>query len=249
MKIFGVILTVMVFIFSLSVSTVLAQPCEGNFDCDQDVDGTDAAVFKEDFGRSPFSNPCPNCPPPGVVLKTRQTTSYATGDDGDLQKGVPWPNPRFTDNGDGTITDNLTGLIWLKDANCMATNYPDFDNDGTPGDGRVTWLHALSFIFEINIGIFSNCGDGNTDWRVPNRWELESLLDLQYYSVAIPNTAGTGKWSEGDPFTNVQLYEYWTSTTYAFSTVSAWYVRMTNGWTSTNGKTVPFFVWPVRGGQ
>ena len=64
MKQIGVILTVMVFIFSLSVSTVFAQPCEGNFDCDTDVDGTDAAVFKEDFGRSQFKNPCPNCPPP-----------------------------------------------------------------------------------------------------------------------------------------------------------------------------------------
>jgi hypothetical protein len=35
--------------------------CEGNFDADQDVDGTDAATFKSDFGRSPFKNPCPRC--------------------------------------------------------------------------------------------------------------------------------------------------------------------------------------------
>ena len=38
-----------------------ACDCEGNFDCDQDVDGTDAAIFKEDFGRSKFGNPCPVC--------------------------------------------------------------------------------------------------------------------------------------------------------------------------------------------
>jgi hypothetical protein len=36
-----------------------ACECEGNFDFDQDVDGTDAARFKSDFGRSPFSDPCP----------------------------------------------------------------------------------------------------------------------------------------------------------------------------------------------
>ena len=36
-----------------------ACECEGNFDFDQDVDGTDAARFKSDFGRSAFSNPCP----------------------------------------------------------------------------------------------------------------------------------------------------------------------------------------------
>ena len=55
------------------------------------------------------------------VPKTGQTTFYATGDDGDLEKGVPWPSPRFTDNGNGTVTDNLTGLTWLEDANCDGT--------------------------------------------------------------------------------------------------------------------------------
>ena len=44
----------------LSAPCVFAQPCEGNFDCDQDVDGTDAAAFKEHFGRSGFQRPCTN---------------------------------------------------------------------------------------------------------------------------------------------------------------------------------------------
>jgi len=40
-----------------------AKPCKGDFNCDVDVDvdGSDAAIFKADFGRSPFFNPCPNC--------------------------------------------------------------------------------------------------------------------------------------------------------------------------------------------
>ena len=41
-----------------------------------------------------------------------------TGQDGALQKGVELPTPRFSDKSDGTIKDNLTGLIWLKNANC-----------------------------------------------------------------------------------------------------------------------------------
>jgi hypothetical protein len=48
--------------FSLSVIPVMAQPvdyCEGNFDNDQDQDGTDAFVFKQDFGRSSLLDPCP----------------------------------------------------------------------------------------------------------------------------------------------------------------------------------------------
>ena len=70
---------------------------------------------------------------PAPVEKTGQTISYATGDDGDLEMGMTWPVPRFTDNEDGMVTDNLTGLMWLKDANCIATNYPGFDTDGTAG--------------------------------------------------------------------------------------------------------------------
>ncbi|KJR41414.1 protein of unknown function DUF1566 [Candidatus Magnetoovum chiemensis] len=59
--------------------------------------------------------------------KTGQTVSYRAGDDGDLQKGVSLPEPRFTDNGDGTVTDNHTGLMWLKDANCLKITTIEWD--------------------------------------------------------------------------------------------------------------------------
>ena len=81
-----------------SVSTVLAQPCEGNFDFDEDVDGTDAAIFKQDFGRSPFSNPCPTSPCP------------------DTCEGTVSAGGRWCDQGDGTVKDMTTGLVWLKKA-------------------------------------------------------------------------------------------------------------------------------------
>jgi hypothetical protein len=55
-----------------------------------------------------------------------------TGQDGDLQAGVPFRSPRFTDRRNGTVRDNLTGLIWLKQAGCF------------PGDGNgLTWEGAL----------------------------------------------------------------------------------------------------------
>ena len=262
MKRLCVILTIVGLMFSLPISAVLAQDaCEGNFDCDQDVDGTDAIIFKKDFGRSQFTNPCdtctdspcpcidPGCGPPASVEKTGQTTTYATGDDGDSERGVAWPNPRFTDNGNDTVTDNLTGLIWLKDANCIATNYPGFDNDGTPEDGRVTWQHALDFVEGINNGTYPVCGSGNIDWRLPNRRELFSMVHDEYYSPSVPDTAGTGKWSEGDPFNNVQSNSYWSSTTYARITDDAWYVYMYNGNVITISKTSSRYVWPVRRGQ
>ena len=205
------------------------------------------------------NNGCPLSPAP--VPKTGQATSYATGDDGEYQKGITWPNPRFTDNGDGTVTDNLTGLIWLEDANCIETTYPEFDNDeavgdlegtwkSTAGDGRVTWQHALDFVAGINDGTYPNCGAGATDWRLPNRFELESLLTLEYSFFPLPDTAGTGQWSGGDPFNNVQSFSYWSSTTYVGRPNRAWSVSMEEGGVGKSIKTdYYFYVWPVRGGQ
>jgi hypothetical protein len=48
-------------------------------------------------------------------------SGVGAGQEGHVRPGVPWPIPRFTKNGDGTVTDNLSGLIWLEDANCAGT--------------------------------------------------------------------------------------------------------------------------------
>jgi hypothetical protein len=185
-------------------SAFAQSPCEGNFDCDQDVDGTDTAVFKEDFGRNPFQDPCPNCPPPAGIPMTGQTTSFATGDDGDLEAGVTWPNPRFTDNGNGTVGDNLTGFVWLKNASC---NYETYTQP-------MTWNDALLFCNGLAVDYCGLTDDSSSgDWRLPNRFELASLLNLEYVNLAITNTAGTGQWPEGDPFNNLQANFYWSATT------------------------------------
>ena len=72
---------VVMFMFSVSASNVLAQPgnqCEGNFDLDYDVDGTSAAVFKQDFGRSGFNNPCPEPPFDGPPFMTKYERMFCT---------------------------------------------------------------------------------------------------------------------------------------------------------------------------
>ena len=175
------------------------------------------------------------------VFETGQTTSYATGDDGALRPGVAWPAPRFSDNGNGTVTDNLTGLIWLKNAGCFE---------------MAIWDEALDISNNLASGV---CGlsDGSTagTWRLPNAKELESLVDLQNTDPALPS---------GHPFSNVQA-AYWSSSTYAgySSTISdyinhgtaAWMVDMEYGYMIWDDK--PFwhawsnyhYVWPVRGGQ
>jgi hypothetical protein len=158
---------------------------------------------------------------------TGQTTSYYSGDDGASKKGVSWPNPRFTDNGNGTVTDNLTGLIWLKNANCY---------------GGITWQSALN---AANSLVSGQCGlsDGSTagNWRLPTRTELLSLVDFSQYNPPFPS---------GYPFTNVQTgMDYWSSTTYAGHTPDAWIVSLADGLVSIPDKSNSLYVLPVRGGQ
>lgn len=160
------------------------------------------------------------------VAKTGQTQSYRTGDDGDMEKGVAWPNPRFKDNGDGTVTDILTGLIWMENANCFVYK---------------SWNDALAASNTLGDG---ECGlsDGSSpgDWRLPNVRELQSLVDYGRYNPALPT---------GHPFTNVQSRYYWSSSTHAGSTSYAWYVDMSDGKVGRNLKDNGSLVWPVRGGN
>ncbi len=168
-----------------------------------------------------------------------------TGQDGDLQKGIAWPNPRFTDNGDGTMTDNLTGLVWLKDANCIKTQYPSF-NGGT-GNGAVNWQSALDFIAGVNNGTYSNCSAGKTDWRMPNINEFLSLIN---YGSGINNgTGGTYVWLSNQGFNNVGN-GYWSSTVDGTRTDSAMGVALAApAPLLIAGRTNGSFAWPVRGGQ
>jgi hypothetical protein len=168
------------------------------------------------------------------VPKTGQTTSYATGDDGALRKGVAWPTPRFTDNGNGTITDNLTKLIWMKNANAFGTK---------------TWAQALTIASNLQSGD-AGLTDGSQpgDWRLPNRKELESLVDCQFWDPPLPNTLGTGKWAEGNPFQVVQSSSYWSSSTYADSTAYAWFAHFNDGYVNGYDKSINYYVWCVRAG-
>ncbi len=144
-----------------------------------------------------------------------------------MQKGVASPTPRFTDNDNGTETDNLTRLIWMKNANAFGTK---------------TWADALSAANGLASGD-AGLTDGSQagDWRLPNVRELQSLVDYGRYSPALP---------ADPPFTGIQSSSYWSSSTYAPVTSSAWYVHFYNGGLSAKEKSTGniFYVWCVRGG-
>jgi len=164
-----------------------------------------------------------------TMSKTGQMTCYTeggtiidcknTGQDGEHQIGMAWPNPRFIDRSDGTVLDRLTSLMWTKNAQQIK--------------GTMKWGHALAACNNLNFA-------GYTDWRLPNAKELLSLIDYEQHDPAL---------CAGHPFDKVQFLFYWTSTTYDAIPSHAWGVYICNGYAFNYHKVTDGYVWPVRCSQ
>ena len=175
--------------------------------------------------------------PLAPVAKTGQTTSYAAGDDGDLEKGVGMASGRFVDNNNGTVTDKQTGLIWLKDGQC-----PAFDS-GDTGTNQRPWAEAIAAANKLASG-YCGLNDGSKagDWRLPNVNELNSLLDRGHINPTLPLNCPLAA--------TTASYYYWSSTTCESNVGHAWYVGFGHGEVYfSDDKSGSYYVRCVRGGQ
>jgi len=134
------------------------------------------------------------------------------------------PDNRFTLNGDSTVTDNQTGLIWKRCSEGQS------GTDCSSGMAKLfTWQQALQ---QAQIQ-----GDG---WRLPNIKELASIVELRCYIPAInlsifPNTPGSS---------------FWSSSPLSYSPYYAWYMSFSGGGANHNRRHYNNgFVRLVRGGQ
>ncbi len=143
----------------------------------------------------------------------------------------PIPVSRFIDNKDGTVTDSLTNLIWLKNPNCF---------------GMLDWKSAVQAAKGVKDG---NCGsdpnfalsDGSSagDWRLPTMKELCTLIDFSRREPALPN---------GHKFSIVPQGYHWSATTQDYYSEMAWIVYFESGTTCYEHiKNRAGYVWPVRG--
>lgn len=132
--------------------------------------------------------------------------------------------PVLKDNGDGTVTDTQTGLVWLKNAKCftMAMNY----------NGAVNWVGTLA---SGECGLTDHSTSGQ--WRLPTAKELISLVNFKNKLPAL---------SSGHPFSNVSDGIYWTSTPYAPDPSGAVTVNISNGFVLAMDKLKLCYTWPVR---
>jgi len=163
-----------------------------------------------------------------------------TGQDGELQMGIA---RSFTDNGDGTITDNATGLMWEKLS----------DDDGIHDkDNTYTWDEAFGKMSDLNTAAFAGYGD----WRVPNVRELMTLADFWRVPLGPGHPATDPIFHTGCNGGCTVLScsctgteHYWTSSTYQLNPEHAWQVYFVVGFASATGKTVAQHVRGVRGGS
>ncbi len=160
------------------------------------------------------------------------------GQDGDFQKGTA---RSYTDNGDGTITDNRTGLMWEKLDDNNAGGIHDKDN-------TYTWSTAFTTkMATLNSTNFA----GHNDWRLPNRFELETLVDPGRYNPSIDPAFNTGCAASCTVTTCSCTYPFntWSSSTNVNNTTYAWVVEFAGGAVVADDKPSPgIFARAVRGG-
>ncbi len=154
--------------------------------------------------------------------------------------GLDWPDPRFATAGD-LIFDQLTGLTWGRD---LSTFIVQGCSDQPPSVTR-TFDEALAYVQCLNDISYG----GYSDWRLPNRNELSSLV-----SYGMEGNAGIAS-LEAQGFSGLSASDYWSSTTVVVSesdpTTNAWVVRMPDGYafSDTPKSDQSAYVLWVRGGR
>jgi hypothetical protein len=157
-------------------------------------------------------------------MKTGQTTSYRTGDDGDLEAGratsftvLASNNPFGNTN---RFTDELGGQNYVKN---IVIDWSTYNGSNVLGYYRtvsatnITWNAAIDAALALSITGFT------TGWRLPNKKEIENIFN---YSLSFGISYSPFN------FPNAQI---WTSTTYTASTTLA-YVHV-GSWINLGGKT------------
>lgn len=134
-----------------------------------------------------------------------------------------WPIRRFVDNGDGTVTDNVTNLIILEDSVCLE------------GAAPAKWYGNWSDLTD-DIALLADGDCGLSDGSSAGHWRLPTQDELSYYE----------DWKGNALFSSVQNNAYWSSTEDSSDTSNAWSINFSTEISETALKTQEKFGWPVR---
>jgi hypothetical protein len=166
--------------------------------------------------------------------------------------------PRYVDNGDGTVTDNLTGLMWEKKTTACSgeitcyTNQYAWTSTGTAADGSL----FTNFLATLNGGDYYNPADmldetsaagsclaNHCDWRIPTIAELAAITELNAACMS-----GTSLCI--DPVLEpIQASSYWSSSSWASRTDGAWYFVFSDAVAGLISKATKNYARAVRSGR
>src|SRR5439155_8249501 len=139
-----------------------------------------------------------------------------TGQDGAVQAGAALS---YTDNGDGTITDNNTKLVWEKKS-----------ADGSIHDVNTAYSWAGAFATHI-AALNAESFGGHGDWRLPNVRELQSIADYGHFGPAVSSAFNSACVSGATVLTGscTAAVQYWASTSSASNPTFGWAVIFSDG--------------------
>ena len=140
----------------------------------------------------------------------------------------------LTDNGDGTVSDENTGLMW--EVKGVSDGSADPGNPNDP-DNTYSWNELSDFIILLNASNHK----GYSDWRIPTVKELETILDL---SVAEPGPA-----MQSTLFPNCQSGSYWTSVPDVVNPAMVWSIDFSTSYDNITATSEKLYVRAVRGGM
>jgi hypothetical protein len=147
---------------------------------------------------------CERCPP-AACLDPTWAEWPMPNDRVDVTAGAP-NLESYTDNKDGTVTDNLTGLMWQQ----------------TVPTGAYTWSQAVAYCPTLNLA-------GHSDWRLPSRIELVSIVDFGELVSIVDFEVTSGATISATYFPSTEANWFWSSSPLAGSPSGAWVVYFGDG--------------------
>lgn len=162
------------------------------------------------------------------LMKTGQTTSYRTGDDGDIEAGRATSFTVLAENNPFGNTNRFTDELGTQTyTNNIVIDWSTYDGSTVLGYYRIAtvatnWDNAIDASLALSVGTFTS------GWRIPNKLEMENICN--YGTAFILNYS---------PF-NIN-FVLWTSTTYLASTTLAY--TMAQSWVNLTLKTTSGVRW------